>query len=168
MTKLIEKTLSQDYIKEHFEYKDGELYWKKKPSKKSIHVKVGNLAGTICDNLYKQVSLGGKFYYTHRLIFAMFYGYFPKSIDHIDRNPQNNKIENLREATQSQNNYNASIRKDNTSGFKNVYWDKRRNQWVVMIKVNKKNKHIGYYDSFQEAKESAIKARNLYCGEFAS
>jgi hypothetical protein len=96
----------------------------------------------------------------------MFYGYFPNTVDHIDGNPSNNKIENLREVTQTQNNYNAILKTNNTSGFKNVYWNKRSSNWVVMVKIDRKNKHIGYFNCIKEANKAAIKARKQYYGEF--
>jgi hypothetical protein len=158
--------LSKDLLHELFEYKDGELYWKKRPSLKAVQAKIGNKAGTICNNLYKQVSINKEYYYIHRIIFAMFYGYFPNFVDHIDGNPSNNKIENLREATQTQNNYNAVLKSNNTSGYKNVYWDKRSSKWLVMVKVERKNKHIGYFDNILIANNAAIMARKQYYGEF--
>jgi len=159
--------ISKDLLHELFEYKDGEIYWKKRPSPRAVQAKIGYKAGTICNNLYKQVSINKEYYYIHRIIFAMFYGYFPNSIDHIDGNPSNNKIENLREVTQTQNNYNAAIRSDNTSGYRNVYWDKRSNKWMVMVKVERKNKHIGYFKDIELANDAAILARKKYYGEFA-
>ena len=167
MTKNKHDKLSKDLLHELFEYKDGKLYWKKRPSPKSVKVVPGNKAGTLCNNFYWQVSINKEFYYSHRIIFAMFHGYFPDSVDHIDGNRSNNKIENLRQATQTQNNYNSFIRSDNTSGYKNVYWDKRSNKWLVIVKVERKNKHIGYFKDINMANNAAILARKQYYGEFA-
>jgi hypothetical protein len=159
--------LSKELLHELFEYNDGELYWKKRPSKKSVKVKPGNKAGTLCNNFYCQIRINGEYYYSHRIIFAMFHGFFPNSVDHIDGNRSNNKIENLRQATQTQNNYNAFMRSDNTSGYKNVYWDKRSNKWLVTVKVEQKTKHIGYFKNINMANNAAILARKQYYGEYA-
>ena len=80
--------LTQAYLNEVFEYKDGALYWKIDKKKK----KPGQLAGRTKANGYCEVRLDGKLHGTHRLIFMMVYGYFPKIIDHIDGNPSNNFI----------------------------------------------------------------------------
>jgi hypothetical protein len=76
-------------------------------------------------------------------------------IDHKDRNRLNNHVSNLRYVTQSENGMNASKKKNNTSGFTGVYWCKSRDKWRALIMVDRKNIHLGYYDT----KEEAIAAR---------
>jgi len=63
-------------------------------------------------------------------------GYFPKFIDHIDGNKSNNRIENLREASIGENNRNAKIRKNNTTGIKDSFCTKH-NKWIVQLQVDK-------------------------------
>lgn len=65
-----------------------------------------------------------------------------KVVDHIDGNTFNNRKTNLRLITQSQNTKNSCIAKNNTSGFKGVYFDKKRNQWATEIRYNKKRIHF--------------------------
>ena len=94
-------------------------------------------------------------------------GYFPKEIDHIDRNPSNNRIENLREASASQNAANRNIRKTNKFGVKNVSFVASKGKYRVQIRLNNKNIHIGYFKDLESAKTSALQSMVKYFGEFA-
>lgn len=89
-------------MKDLFEYKNGELYWKVSRGRQ----KAGSLAGATITDGYKQVSINKKRYLVHRIIFQMFYGYmpeFPLEIDHINRIRHDNRIENLRVLTHKEN-----------------------------------------------------------------
>jgi hypothetical protein len=157
--------ITQDQVKELFEYRAGELYWKVKPAQR---VKIGDKAGTAKARGYIGVKIKRKLYPVHRLIFLMFYGYLPNCIDHIDNNPSNNKIENLRLATLSENQYNAKVRKDNKSGVKGVNWHKNVKKWCVQLVINGKTKHFGSYHDIQIAKFIAETMRYKYHGAFAN
>ena len=152
-------------ILEMFDYKDGNLYWKKKASKKTV---IGEMAGTQVDSRYGRLQVNKKLYLTHRLIFLWHHGYLPKFIDHIDGNSKNNRIENLRETTISLNLANTKKPKHNTSGYKNVIWHPTRNKWQVRIQINKKGKSFGYYKDLELANLVATEVRNKYFGEFAN
>ncbi len=76
-------------------------------------------------------------------------------IDHIDHNRSNNKWENLRLITQAENNRNQTIAKNNKSGHTGVIWNKTSNKWQAQISINRKAKHLGLFDT----KEEAISAR---------
>ena len=88
-------------------------------------------------------------------------------VDHINHNPLDNRRNNLRICTQQENQFNRSIQYNNTSGFTGVSFHKYSNKWMAYIKINKKKKFLGYYNT----KEEAAKARRLaeieYFGEFA-
>ena len=158
------KSLTQDYLKELFEYFNGDIYWK---LSRSNVIKVGKKAGYLNPNMYLSTSIDGKLYLNHRLIFLMHHGYLPKYIDHIDGNPSNNKIENLREVTNSQNCQNSKKRINNLSGTKGVHWHKKNKKWRVQIKVNGKIKSCGLYVDLELAELVASEARNKYHGEYA-
>ena len=101
---------------------------------------------------YWKVNLNGHPYAAHRVIWLMHYGYFPENeIDHINRNPLDNKLENLREASRTCNARNTGIACINSSGVKGVYWNKRDSSWIARIKVRQKYYHLGYFDNFCEA-----------------
>lgn len=99
--------------------------------------------------LYKDSK--GKMKYIHKLIAEAFIpnpNNFPL-IDHIDRNPLNNSIDNLRWATISQNGYNRQT-KPHSSKYRGVYWNKETNKWVCKISINNKTKYIGQYETEEE------------------
>jgi hypothetical protein len=103
-----------------------------------------------------------------RVIFLLHNGYLTKGkcIDHIDNNSLNNDIKNLREGTISQNGHNSKLRKDNTSGHKNVLWCKKIKKWGVQIELNCKIHYFGYFDNKEDAIKVAIAARKKLHGEF--
>lgn len=154
--------ITKDYLHGLFEYREGNLYWKtQRTNKTKARMLVGNL------DEYNNVCLNRKKIGVHRIIFMMFYGYMPEYVDHIDGNPLNNKIENLRAATNTKNQYNAKISKRNTSGYKNVSWDKACNKWRVLLRVEKKPMLIGFFENLELAGLVAKEARNKHHGEFA-
>jgi len=84
-----------------------------------------------------------------------------------DGNSRNDKFENLREATQSQNGANSRLPKRNRSGVKGVAWNKRRSKWIARIGFNYKTIEIGRFNTMEEAKAAYnTKAKELF-GEFA-
>ena len=101
----------------------------------------------------------------HRLILNTPAGF---DTDHVNGDRFDNRIENLRVATRSQNIMNTIIRKDNTSGFKGVTWHKCKKKWVSHIGFKKEFIHLGYFtDKIEAAKAYDSKAKELH-GEFAS
>jgi HNH endonuclease len=154
--------LDQDKVLYLFDYKDGRLYWKNslRPSFN------GKEAGCDNGNGYKKVTIDGKQYYVHRIIYLMHHGFFPLFIDHIDCNPSNNKIDNLRQATASQNTINFIRKRKSKSGVCNVSFDKRRNKFCVYIKINCKSKFLGSFEDLELAELVAQEARSKHYGEF--
>jgi hypothetical protein len=146
-------TLTQDLLKELFDYKDGIL----------INKKTKKQAGTLHDQRgYRKVMINSVRYFTHKIVFFYHYGYIPKTLDHIDRNPSNNKIENLREVTRSQNQINRNIFKNNKSGFRNVVWNKKDCKWRVNLTINNKQMYFGSYYDIDYAKFIAEAMRYKY------
>ncbi len=144
---MAEVELTQQYLKDTFEYKDGSLYWKNAFSK---HINGRELnKNSYLKNGYRKCNILGKTYRLHRIIFFYHFGYFPQYVDHIDGNKLNNNIENLRECNNAQNGYNRRIPKSNTSGVKGVH--KERNRWVVRISINGKKCFIGSYENKDDA-----------------
>lgn len=88
-------------------------------------------------------------------------------VDHINGNPSDCRRRNLRIATQHDNTKNCSLPKNNTTGYKGVCWDKRRNRFMAHIHPNGVTKFLGYYDSPIEAAIAYDKAAAFYFGEFA-
>ena len=157
--------MDKNLANQMFLYKDNELFWR---VDRGYKVKAGSLAGCVRKNGYRQLSINKKVYFAHRIIFLMHHGYLPKEIDHIDGNPLNNSIANLREVTHSQNQWNHKLRSDNKTGIKGVTWSKTKNKWKVQISFNSKNKHIAYSKDLELAGLIAMEARNKYHKEFAN
>jgi hypothetical protein len=154
--------MDMNLINDLFEYKDGGLYWKKS----SRHGWVGKQAGTIC-NGYVQVRINQKHNYAHRIIFFMHHGYLPNYIDHIDGNPLNNKIENLRATNSSGNSANSKVKITNTSGYKGVSFRSDTNKWQAALTKDYKKISLGCYETAEEAHQAYLKGSKEHFGEFA-
>jgi hypothetical protein len=153
-----------DVIEYRPEFGGSCLVWKKDRR----CVKTGSIAGYQRPDKYWDVRVFGKIIRAHRLIWFLNFGEWPKNqIDHIDGNPENNKIENLREATTSQNQCNKRKQFGNKCGVKNVYLHKPLNKWRVRIAINKKTIQCGLYDDLELAELVAIEAREKYHGIYA-
>ena len=120
---MAEQIITKEYLHELFEYKDGELYWK-------ITHRAGQLAGSSYSG-YRCIKVNGKLYKAHRLIYLMHHGELPQFLDHIDGNPLNNQLSNLRPANKSQNGFNRKMNSNSTSGHKGVSWDKQSRKWKI-------------------------------------
>lgn len=158
--------ITQQQISEIFEYTDGALYWKK-PAHKSKEYLTGTLAGSIHKTGYRHITLFNRIEKAHRLIFMLHHGYVPNEIDHINGDRSDNRIENLRETTRSQNQYNKGMCKSNTSGHRGVSWHRKSNAWQVRVDVAGKRHMIGYFKDLDAAAAAAKEARERLHGEFA-
>jgi len=129
---------------------------------------VGSVAGNIGTRGYISIIISGRHYRAHRLAWLCVYGEFPTSdIDHIDGNRTNNARANLRLCTQSQNNANTGKRLNNKSGLKGVCWHSRAGKWGAQIKINGRQKHLGYFVDKYEAAAVYERALVQNYGEFA-
>lgn len=86
--------------------------------------------------------------------------------DHINGRRTDNRRCNLREATIQQNNINQGKKSHNTSGYRGVFLLKSRNRWFAKIVVNGKPRHLGYFDSAEEASRAYVESAKMYHGEF--
>lgn len=130
----------------------GRLHWRYKFCRS---MNAGDVAGDVNAHGYYRVTVNGKQYLSHRIVWDMLY---PENkltkedeIDHIDHNPLNNLRTNLRKVDRKTNGRNVSKGPLNTSGVVGVYWRKREQKWLAQIKVNQKSLHVGYFDNFDEA-----------------
>jgi hypothetical protein len=118
-------------------------------------------------NGYFVANFGNTTYLYHRLIFLFHHQTLSKMIDHINHNKTDNRIENLRAATNTQNQQNANLRRDNASGIKNVHWHAKTSKWRVCLRVNKKKVWIGEFIDIELAELVATEARNKHHGVYA-
>lgn len=130
--------------------------------------KRGSIAGTIDTNGYVSIKIDKKFYRAHRLAWLYVYGVWPeKYIDHINHVTTDNRIANLRECDNSQNQCNQRVQKRSKSGTKGVTWHKATGKWQVQCKLNGKNYHGGTFESLEEAVRVCADLRKSIHEEFA-
>jgi hypothetical protein len=157
--------ITQQFLLEVFDYREGNLFWKVDRRGNKLQGKQANRLKK--SNGYQELTLNKKKLYSHRVIFMMIHGWWPEQIDHIDGNKSNNLIENLREANNAQNNRNTRLRSTNTSGFKGVVYNKLNKNYNASITVNYKSIHIGCFDTPEQASEAYKKAALQLHNEFA-
>lgn len=150
---------------ELFRYHDGKLYWKVNINSRG---RIGDEAGSLNNKGYLRVGLKRKQYLVHRIIYEMAYGSIPDlyQIDHVNGIRTDNRLDNLRIVTQSQNQWNSCNRKNNTSGFKGVYWHKQNQNWTAEIMISNKRKFLGCFFTKEEAYAARLEAEKIYHGEF--
>lgn len=168
MTKIWRKPVTQEEVKEFFDYKDGHLYWKK--IKKYNHKKVGDLAGRVNANGRRDLGLNSRVFYAARIIFLWHHGWLPDYIDHINRNTLDDRIENLRAATSSQNQANRPKLVNKTSIYKGVSFTTIRSKygyWTCLIYLNGKSIFIGRFKDEKLAALAYNKEAVKIFGEFA-
>jgi hypothetical protein len=144
---------------DYFDYKEGNLYWKVKPS---LVVNIGDKAGTLNSGGYLQVKLKNKKRLVHHVVYAMHHGFIPKEIDHINRIRSDNRIENLRPVTRGQNLLNINLLKRNKSGYKNICWHKASQKWIVQGRKDGKPLYLGVYANLEDAKKVASELHVMY------
>lgn len=151
-------------LHELFEYRDGNFY-----RKNSVQGhKAGNKSNFVVDNGYEKLFVDGKKYRQHRMVFLYHNRYIPQFIDHINGIRCDNRIENLRPATKSQNRMNVGLTAQNTSGIKNVMWMKKSKCWRVQVKPVNQKPFVYETKDIELAELVAIEARAKFHGEYAN
>ena len=131
----------------------GLFYWKVRLGARG---KPGSVAGTLTDRGYRKVCIGGKIYALHRLALFHATGEMPTfDVDHVNRNRADNRLVNLRRATNAENQQNRVTGVLNRSGVLCVYWLTKQRRWLASIMVDGKSIHLGYFSE----KEDAVAAR---------
>jgi len=159
--------ITQERLKELLNYdpETGVFTWK---VQKSNSIKVDDVAGGISNNGYLTIQIDRKAYLLHRLVWLYMCGDFPETdLDHINGIKSDNRLANLRAVTDSQNNMNRGIPRNNNSGVKGVHLDSRTKKWKSYIKVDGITYHLGYFTSFEQATSMRRGAAALAFGEFA-
>jgi hypothetical protein len=142
--------INQKVLKEFFTYdKDLGCFIRiKKSGQKGF---VGQLCNSKNKGGHIQISINGRTYLAHRLAWLYVYGEFPKNqIDHINCIRDDNRIINLRIATNQQNSFNR-IKALGISGLKGVQWDKVKRKWLVNPVIDNKRHYLGYFNDKQNA-----------------
>ena len=119
-------------------------------------------AGTKRADGYIKIGFDGRQTYAHRLAWLYVHGVLPTCIDHIDRNPSNNRIANLRAVSCSGNQHNRVKQRNNTSGYKGVIYFRRTGRWRANIYVNDVNHYLGYFATAEEANAAYQNAAMIF------
>ena len=158
------------------DHEAGTLIWKENvdiPTGRIRNMRntrfAGKIAGNVGVNGYREVRLLGRLHKAHRILWEMAHGPIPKGygIDHIDGNPGNNRLLNLRLANQSENNRNTGKPSHNTSGIKGVCFDKIQGKWMARIQHQGRTINLGRFQTKGLAAVARAKAAIRYHGEFA-
>lgn len=149
----------------------GKLLWRERPREMFANARTQGAWNSRCagkeaftaDNGHghRKSSIFGVRHYAHRVAWAYVHGSWPDGdIDHINGDPGDNRICNLRVVTHAENMRNMKLPERNTSGVCGVYQHKPSGKWVAAIKANGKSQHLGYFSEFRDAVE-ARKAADL-------
>lgn len=131
-----------------YSHETGALTWRVNRSS----AKAGNVAGRINEDGYYRVKIDRVEHYAHRVIWLMVHGEFPaEEIDHVNRDPADNRLDNLRPATRAENSFNRGVQSSSKSGIKGVHWNKSSRSWLAILR----GKYLGSFPS----KELALAAR---------
>jgi len=143
--------ITQARVKELFDYNPttGELT---RRVTVRAWAQAGSLAGTFDSQGYRQVGIDGRKYRAHRLVWLLVHGELPSSlIDHINGQRDDNRLSNLRLATNSDNQHNIGCKRHSRSGVKGVYWHKARQQWAAEIRINGHKTFLGLFPDVPSA-----------------
>lgn len=148
-----------------FDYAAGKLHWKESRGQ----AKAGKEAASTGGGGYLQLCYKGRRTQVHRVIYMMHHGPIPEGmyVDHINGDRTDNRIENLRLCTPTQNQINRGAPKTSTSGVKGVVWRPSRKKWEATIRASGKKYYVGLFGTIEEAAQAqARRSRELF-GEFA-
>jgi hypothetical protein len=157
----------------HYEPDTGKLFWKARdPSLFANPSRAvqwnGKNAGkeafiAVSTTGYYRGAVWGRFHAAHRIIWAIVHGEWPADcIDHINGDPKDNRLANLRAVSRADNQKNQKRRKDNTSGVSGVSWDKSKGLWQAKINVDGRQMHLGRYETVAEAAMAKASAEQKY------
>ena len=158
--------LTQARLREvlHYDEATGVFTWK---VARGGRFRAGDVAGTVVKKGYIVITIDGRLHRAHRLAWLYVHGYLPPyQIDHRNHSPADNRIANLRTATQSENNKNMRLSTKNTSGYKGVSWNKQAGKWKAYSTLNGKLNYLGYFTTAEAASEAYNRFAKQHHGEF--
>jgi hypothetical protein len=142
----------------------GHFIWRRD----NTRVKAGAIAGGIDSWGYRQIKIDGRMYLAHRLAWFFARGEWPEFIiDHRNGEKLDNRIDNLRPATDAESARNAPLKSSNRTGLKGVCWNKEQEAFKASICVNKKHLHLGYFETAEAAHQAYCAAAANLHGDFA-
>lgn len=159
-----------------YDHLSGEFRWRLRPVRggkertdNSWNSRyAGKIAGCLCPDGYIRIKVEDRLLGAHRIAFKMMTGRDPfPECDHRNTCRSDNRWKNLREATGTQNSANQRLSSQNTSGLKGASWHKGEQRWRASISIKNCTKHIGYFDTAEEAHGAYRRAAKEIFGEFA-
>jgi hypothetical protein len=171
---------TQRYLVECFDYEadTGRLYWRDRPihhfkkeyAARAMNKKyAGKEIALFINKGHAYVGVGNKTYAVHRIIWKLVYGTDPgEYIDHVNGDRSDNRIANLREATNAQNQMNQRGRTQvSNTGVVGVNYHKRDRSYRAYMRINNKSKHLGNYKNIEDAIRARLEAEKSYQGEYS-
>ncbi|MEB5707390.1 HNH endonuclease [Pantoea anthophila] len=157
--------LTADYLRESLDYdpESGVFTWRERPASHFETLRAmgvwntkfaRKIAGSVKPDGYVIIKVNGRFYGAHRLAWLHIYGKNPFIVDHINRDPGDNRISNLRDVGFSENTINSLNRSDNTSGVKGVTWHAPAQKWQARICLRGKRISLGMFSDLMSAKKA--------------
>lgn len=147
--------LTQARLKEvlHYCHETGVFTW----------LSNSRIAGNISPKGYRRIGIDKRIYMAHRLAWLYVHGHFDSALDHINRIRLDNRICNLRIATQAENMLNISKNRRNTSGSTGVSWSKVAHKWHAYININRRRVYLGLHEKIEDAESAYLMAKaNLH------
>lgn len=160
-------TLTADRVRAALDYAPETGVFHRKETSRNNRVRAGEVAGHLSPQGYRLIGLDGTQHLAHRLAWLYIHGSWPVNrIDHRNEDKDDNRIANLREATNSENHWNTAPHRRNTSGFKGVSFDKSMGKWHAQICRDYQNRRLGYFDTPEEAHAAYLAAARDLHGAF--
>lgn len=169
----IDGSLTAEQLRAALDYnpRTGVFTWKPRQPGDKFNTWAGRRAGCVkrgAEHEYIMIRINYQLYRAHRLAFLWVTGVWPEfEIDHRNHDGLDNRWSNLRLATSSQSSMNTRLRRDNTSGLKGVWFEKRRRHWVAEVIAEGKKHHLGSFPTAEAAKAARDKAARRLHGKFA-
>ena len=146
----------------HYDPETGLMHWLRRPESHFLDARThriwntkyaGKPAGARMGKLgYMAVTLNKERKLLHRVAWFLSFGAWPSgTIDHINGDPSDNRLKNLRDVTHAENMRNVKVQSNNTSGIQGVYWHRAKSKWAAEIRVLGRKKSLGYFDCIQQA-----------------
>jgi hypothetical protein len=139
----------------------GHLWWRER----GLGRRFSKPAGSRVPKGYIHIEFEGVVYKAHHVVWAIVTGKWPKELDHRNGDEGDNRFDNLRHATKSQQAANKGCYVNNQIGLKGVYLN--GNRWRAILQCQKQRKHLGYFETPELAHAAYVKAAKQHFGEFA-
>ena len=155
------QTLTAERLRELLEYdpETGAFTWRVSTSNR---VRAGSVAGHLHSKWYINIQIDGRLYLAHRLAWLYIHGAWPEAeIDHIDDDPSNNRLANLREVTNQKNHQNQRrANTDSSTGL--IGASPKKGKFQAQIMINNKKRFLGYFETPEAAHEAYIEAKRQH------